>query len=93
MACDVADHFICEYAARRGSKPDVNEFRSIVDQSLTRIRITTMLADARYDSKGNHKLAPDENSVRTVILTKHDRPTRKPPRGRHRRQMQVRFNG
>jgi transposase len=92
VICDVESHFIFAYEARRGPKPDVNEFRSTVTQALTRIRITTMLADAGYDSEGNHSFARDQNGIRTVIPAKHGRPTTKPASGRYRRQMQVRFN-
>jgi hypothetical protein len=92
VVSDVSNHFIFAYEARRGPKPDVNEFESLVSQTLTRIRITTMLADAGYDSEGNHVFARDEHSIRTVIPAKHGRPTTKPASGHYRRLMQVRFN-
>ncbi len=92
VVCDVESHFIFAYEAHRGPKPDVNEFKSLVGQALTRIRITTILADAGYDSESNHSFARDEHGIRTVIPAKHGRPTTKPASGRYRRQMQVRFN-
>ena len=51
VVCDVKSHFNFAYEARRGPKPDVNEFESLVGQALNRIRITTILADAGYGSK------------------------------------------
>ncbi len=92
VVCDIENHFIFAYEARRGPKPDVNEFKSTIQQALTRIRITTILADAGYDSEGNHSFARDEHNIRSVIPAKHGRPTTKPASGRYRRQMQVRFN-
>ncbi len=92
VVSDVDDHFIFAYEARRGPKPDVNEFKSLVGQALTRIRITTILADAGYDSESNHLFARDEHGIRSVIPPKSGRPTTKPAAGYYRRQMQVRFN-
>ena len=92
VVCDVQSHFIFAYEARRGPKPDVNEFKSLVAQALTRIRITTILADAGYDSQCNHSFARDGHGIRSVIPAKHGRPTTKPASGHYRRQMQVRFN-
>ena len=51
-----------------------------------------MLADAGYDSEGNHAYARDEYGVRTIIPPKHGRPTTKPAAGRYRRLMQTRFD-
>ncbi len=92
VVCDVTSHFIFAYEARRGPKPDVDEFESLVEQALTRIRITTILADAGYDSESNHSFARDEHGIRSVIPAKHGRPTTKPASGHYRRQMQVHFN-
>jgi len=92
VVCDVESHFIFAYEARRGPKPDVNEFESLVEQALARIRITTIVADAGYDSETNHSFARDEHGIRSVIPAKHGRPTTKPASGHYRRQMQVRFN-
>ena len=77
---------------RRGPKPDVAEFKQLLDDALTRVRLTTIVADAGYDSESNHRHAREDRQVRTVIPAKHGRPTKKPARGRHRRLMQVRFN-
>lgn len=92
LICDVKHHFIFAYETRRGPKPDVNEFKSHLQQVLKRVRLTTILADAGYDSESNHVFAREQHKVRTVIPPKHGRPTSKPASGRYRRQMQVRFN-
>ncbi len=92
VICDVESHFILAFDVRRGPKPDVAEFKQLLDDALTRVRLTTIVADAGYDSESNHCHARLERQVRTVIPAKHGRPTNKPARGRHRRLMQVRFN-
>lgn len=92
VVSDVDNHFIFACEAHRGPKPDVNEFKGLVEQASTRIRITTILADAGYDSESNHSFARDGKNIRSVIPAKHGRPTTTPASGRYRRQMQVRFN-
>lgn len=92
VICDVTSHFILALDTRRGPKPDVAEFKQLLDDALTRVRLTTIVADAGYDSESNHRHAREDRQVRTVIPAKHGRPTKKPARGRHRRLMQVRFN-
>ena len=92
VICDVQSHFILAFDVRRGPKPDVAEFKPLLDDALTRVRLTTLVADAGYDSESNHCHARQKRQVRTVIPAKHGRPTDKPARGRHRRLMQVRFN-
>jgi hypothetical protein len=92
VVCDVQSHFIFAYDARSGPRPDVDELKSLVDQALDRIRITTLLADAGYDSESNHSFARDDHGIRSVIPARQGRPTKKPASGRYRRLMQVRFN-
>ena len=92
VICDVQSHFILAFDVRRGPKPDVAEFKPLLDDALTRVGLTTVVADAGYDSESNHCHARQKRQVRTVIPAKHGRPTNKPARGRHRRLMQVRFN-
>lgn len=92
VVADIVHHFIFACETRRGPKPDVDEFKSHLAQALTRIRLTTILADAGYDSESNHVFAREQHDIRSVIPAKHGRPTTKPASGRYRRQMQSRFN-
>lgn len=80
VVSDVDDHFIFVYEARRGPKPDVDEFKPIMKQALTSIRTTTILADAGYASESNHRFAREQHHIRSVIPAKHGRPTKNPPR-------------
>lgn len=86
------DHFIFALDVGRGPRPDVDEFRPLVAEASRVVRLSQLAADAGYDSEGNHKFARDGHGIRTIIPAKHGRPTTKPPRGRYRRLMKVRFD-
>lgn len=86
------DHFVFALNAGRGPRPDVDEFRPLVAEANQVVRLVQLTADAGYDSEGNHKFARDMHGIRTIIPAKHGRPTAKPPTGRYRRLMKVRFD-
>jgi hypothetical protein len=86
------DHFVFALDARRGPRPDVDEFRPLVAEACRVVRLSQLAADAGYDSEGNHQFARDEQGIRTIIPPKHGRPTEKLPSGRYRRLMKVRFD-
>jgi Transposase DDE domain len=86
------DHFVDALDARRGPRPDVDEFRPLVAEACRVVRLSQLAADAGYDSEGNHQFARDEHGIRTIIPAKHGRPTDKLPAGRYRRLMKVRFD-
>jgi hypothetical protein len=86
------DHFILALHARRGPRPDVDEFRPRGAVASRVVRLSQLAADAGYDSEGNHEFARDEHGIRTIIPAKHGRPTDKLPTGHYRRLMKVRFD-
>jgi Transposase DDE domain len=92
VVCDTSDHFILAYQVGRGPRPDTDEFRPLVAETLRRVRLSRVVADAGYDSEANHVFARDENRLRSMIPAKLGRPTAKPARGRYRRLMQTRFD-
>jgi len=92
VVCDVSNHFILAFKTGRGPRPDVDEFRESLKAAQQRVKVRCILADAGYDSEGNHAYARDEHGVRTIIPPKHGRPTTKPATGRYRRLMQTRFD-
>lgn len=67
----VADHFIYAFAAGRGPRPDVDEFRPLLTAALRVVKLSQVVADAGYDSEANHQFARDEHGTRTVIPAKH----------------------
>jgi Transposase DDE domain len=92
VVCSTDDHFIFALAAGRGPRPDVDEFRPLVAEALSFVRLAELAADAGYDSEPNHRFARDEHGIRTIIPAKHGRPTDKLPTGRYRRLMKLRFD-
>ena len=66
---------------------DLNSFRRLLFGTLRRVSISTILADAGYDTESNHRFARDGCNVRSVIPPLHGRPTAKLPAGEHRRRM------
>ena len=92
VVCDGDDHFILACRTGRGPRPDVDEFRPLVAEALSIVRLSQLTADAGYDSEPNHRFARDDHGVRTIIPAKHGRPSTKPPTGRYRRLMKTRFD-
>ena len=90
--CDSDDHFILACRVGRGPRPDVDEFRPLVAEALSIVRLSQLAADAGYDSEPNHRFARDDHGVRTIIPAKHGRPSTRPPTGRYRRLMKTRFD-
>jgi hypothetical protein len=90
--CGTNDHFIFASHAGRGPRPDVDEFRPLVAETLRIVQLSQLAADAGYDSEPNHKFARDKHGIRTIIPAKHGRPTAKLPAGRYRRLMKARFD-
>jgi Transposase DDE domain len=85
-------HIIIAAIPRRGPAVDTNRFVPLLEQALVRVKIDTALADAGYDSEGNHVYARQRRQVRSVIPATAGRPTTKPPTGRYRRLMKRRLN-
>lgn len=71
VVADASNHFILAFHTRRGPKPDVAEFRPLLEDTLSRVRVGRIVADAGYDSEANHKFAREEHQVRTIIPAKH----------------------
>jgi Transposase DDE domain len=92
-ACfDCQSHLILAAFVGRGPRPDVDRFVPLLDATLEVARPQNMLADAGYDSEGNHRHARVAKGVRSFMPATHGRPTNKPLSGRFRRQMKKRLN-
>jgi hypothetical protein len=92
LVADTGSHFILAMRAGRGPRPDVDEFQPLIKDAFRSMRMLRMVADAGYDSEGNHRFARQGCGIRTIIPPKHGRPTAKPAAGHYRRLMQVRFD-
>jgi Transposase DDE domain len=89
---DCGSHLILAAHMSRGPRPDVDRFRPLLDATLETTRPRSMLADAGYDSEGNHQHARVTRKVRSFIPATIGRPTTKPLTGRFRRLMKQRLN-
>jgi hypothetical protein len=92
IVCKAFDQFIIAFKTHRGPKPDVDEFKGLVEQAQRRVGLRVVVADAGYDSESNHEFGRQTLGARTIIPAKHGRPTAKPARGKYRRLMQTRFD-
>jgi len=88
--CDT--HLIIAAIPRRGPCVDTDRFVPLLEAALGRVRLTTVLADAGYDSEPNHRHARQRRGVRSVMPATAGRPTAKPPTGRYRRLMKRRLD-
>jgi hypothetical protein len=92
ILCTTDSHFVLGYRSSRGPLPDVVDFQPLLIDALRRVRLTSVVADAGYDSEANHVFAREHCQVRTIIPARRGRPGAKPARGRYRRLMQARFD-
>lgn len=91
-AFDCRSHLLLAALAGRGPRPDSDRLVPLLDAALTTVRVGTVLADAGYDSEGNHRHARERCGVRSYIPATAGRPTEKLPTGRYRRQMKQRLD-
>ena len=92
LVCDCHNHLVLSTLLKRGPSPDINQLRDTLSPALSRVSIGTLLADAGYDSEGNHVFARETCGIGTIIPPKHGRPSAHPPTGRYRREMSERFD-
>lgn len=90
-AFDCRSHLLLAALAGRGPRPDSDRLVPLLDATLTSVRVGAVLADAGYDSEGNHRYAREQCGVRSYIPATAGRPTEKLPTGRYRRQMKQRL--
>lgn len=88
---DCRTHLILGAVTTRGPSVDVNQFRQLFKSVAERFHLQTILADAGYDSEGNHQCARDEYHIASVIPARCGRPTTKKTSKKYRRLMQTRF--
>ena len=92
LACDCRNHAILSAITTRGPSVDVNQFCKVLQPATEKVRMDCVLADAGYDSEGNHRYARQCHHIETIIPAKLGRPTTKLPRGLYRRQMRTHFD-
>ncbi len=75
----------------RGPGPDGPHFERALVEAQTRIRLSTVAADAGYDGEHHHRFTREQLGVRSLIPPLIGRPTKKPPSVYWRRQMKSRL--
>jgi hypothetical protein len=90
-AVDCDSHLLLAVLVGRGPQVDVHRFVPLLEATMASCDPQSILADAGYDSEGNHRHA-HAHGVRAFIPAKIGRPTAKLPTGRHRRRMRQRLN-
>src|SRR5262249_987498 len=78
-AFECGTHLLIAAIPRRGPAVDVDRFVPLLEEALRRVKLTTVLADAGYDSEPNHAHARDGRGVRSVIPPHIRPPTPHPP--------------
>jgi hypothetical protein len=91
-AFDCSTHLLIGVLVGRGPRVDTNRFVPLLEDTLARVRLDSVLADAGYDSEPNHRHARDKRGIRSFIPATAGRPTTKLPSGRYRRLMKQRLN-
>jgi hypothetical protein len=92
VICDCQSHLILAARPGQGPHPDVGELVPLVDDALARVRPSSLVADAGYDSEANHAACREVHRLSTLIPPRHGRPPkdpRTPPAGRWRRLMKA----
>jgi hypothetical protein len=92
VVCHADSHLILASHTRRGPMPDCIDFQPLLGEVLQNLNLTSIVADAGYDSEANHRFGREECGVRTIIPAKRGRRTDNPAVGRYRRLMQTRFD-
>ena len=92
IICDCNKHLILSAITIRGPSPDINQFCKTLRLCMKNFRIKHLLADAGYDSEGNHQYAREVHHIKTTIPPKHGRPTTNLPKTKYRREMRTDFD-
>lgn len=91
LAVAAASHRILSLCVKIGNGSDAPDFEPLLYDAWRRAEVKTAVADAGYDSEGNHRLARLDMNVRSIIPPKIGRPSKKAPAGYYRRMMKRRF--
>ena len=94
IVCDCSNHLILSAITTRGPSVDVNQFCKTLKPAAEKVRIEKILADAGYDSQGNHQYAREVQQIESIIPARAGRPTLngKPLKGKYRELMRTDFD-
>ena len=86
------NHMVLSLFTSRGPSADASQFCDIVKSTAEQVTIETLLADAGYDSEGNHQYAREVHHIQTIIPATVGCPSTKLPASKYRRMMRTDFN-
>jgi hypothetical protein len=94
--CDIKSHLILAAVVDRGPKPDIVEFRALLQQAALRQQFQKLLGDAGYESEDAHRFCREELGVKSIIPTTiRGRPRHNGQQhvvqGKYRRQLHLNF--
>ena len=92
IVVDCTTHLVLSGVPSWGPGPDLWHWHDAIRETLKRVRLKMLTADAGYDSEAAHRFAREEYGIRTIIRNRVGRPTNKLPSGKYRRLMATRFN-
>lgn len=92
LVCDCASHLITGLLPSRGPTSDVTHFKQLLQKASIVLPITTITADAGYDSESNHVYAREVLAIHSIINPRVGRPSTKLPTGHYRREMVTNFD-
>ena len=87
VAVDCDSNLILAVLVGRGPRVDTDRFVPLLDATKLIVRPLIIVADAGYDSEGNHRYAREKHGIPSFMPATHGRPSVNPPTGRHRRRM------
>ena len=92
VACHTQSHLIAAAEVAVGPTNESPFFDDLAGEAGQHARWDRLLADAAYDSEGNHATARDLYAIRTTLIPLNRRSAgRRWPRTKYRRQMARRF--
>lgn len=92
VVCDTKTHLIAACIVTRGPSHDFANLPKAMSQANQQVHFDQLLADAGYDSEGNHRFCREILGIRSTVIAYNSRRTKKLPGGKYRKQMARNFD-
>jgi hypothetical protein len=87
LLCDCLSHLTLSLQTDRGPGSDHKYLKPLMDHASEMFLIRRLLADAGFDSEHHHVWTREQHGAKAIIPATIGRPTNKPLKGAHRREM------
>lgn len=91
LIADTSNHLIVAGIPDRGPRFDITHFKPVLKAATKITSISTLVADAGYDSEESHIYARTQYGIRAIIPAVQKRWKESIPKGMYRRRMYLRF--